>query len=480
MEEIQQVMDFVLAIFSVLTIYSVVLVIIGFLVPAKKFKKTDNKYNYAIIIAARNEEKAIGQLLSSLKSQNYPANKFTTFVVAHNCTDNTAELARNAGVIVFEYNNDKERRKGYALRHAFNRIISECEQGIYSFDGYFIVDADTVLEKDYIVKMNDAFDNKKYDMYSSYINSKNTDRGVFSSFRSITYFSSSCTSYRPRSILGLSPILPGTGILIRNNILRNGWEWTTLVEDQQMSAANVAKGYRITTVQETQFFVENPPNLKALIKQQMRWQRGVIFSFFKTFLPLLFGIIAPYDFGKNKKNLSQPKSNTYEKGWHEIIKRLSCYDSLLYTFPVFILNFFMGVVYPLIVLIITIATQSPNVLSALSGVFTYYLLSYCSSLLTYIATTIREHKHIRASKMYFLYIFIWPIINIFMQYVSFLAIFIPVKWKPIPRTDERTIEEINEIKPIAELVFTRKTEQKKTNAPVSNITEPETVEKTMI
>ena len=59
-------------------------------------------YKYAVIVAARNEELVIGQLIKSIKNQKYPKGLIDIFVIADNCTDNTALVAKEAGAIVRE------------------------------------------------------------------------------------------------------------------------------------------------------------------------------------------------------------------------------------------------------------------------------------------------------------------------------------------------------------------------------------------
>ena len=98
----------------------------------KIFPKCDEKLKYGVIICARNEEIVIGNLIKSVYKCLYPQNKLTVFVMAHNCTDNTAEVARTNGAIVYEYNNADEKTKGYALKHMFE-VISR-DYGIDSFD----------------------------------------------------------------------------------------------------------------------------------------------------------------------------------------------------------------------------------------------------------------------------------------------------------------------------------------------------------
>lgn len=69
----------------------------------RKLRKLEDKtYRFAVVSCARNEEAVIGQLLDSLQNQRYPRECFDLFVIADNCTDDTAAVARKHGAIVLE------------------------------------------------------------------------------------------------------------------------------------------------------------------------------------------------------------------------------------------------------------------------------------------------------------------------------------------------------------------------------------------
>ena len=157
--------------FLFLTLYSyqIFYAIIGVLKKSKNFK-TDVKNRYAVIISARNERVVIGQLLQSIKNQNYPSQLIDIFVVADNCSDDTAQIAREAGAIVYERNNKKLVGKGYALDYIFKIIMRDYKEKEYK--GYFIFDADNILDNNYILEMNKVFNNG-YKAITSYRNSKN-------------------------------------------------------------------------------------------------------------------------------------------------------------------------------------------------------------------------------------------------------------------------------------------------------------------
>ena len=130
---------------KILSIHNVPYMIIG-LFCTRKFKPAKNNHKYAVLIPARNEEPVIGNLINSIKKQDYPQELLTIFVVADNCTDNTAKIAQELGAICYEHNNPDERTKGFGLKYLFEQI--EKDYGIQSFEGYFIFDSDNLLKRD--------------------------------------------------------------------------------------------------------------------------------------------------------------------------------------------------------------------------------------------------------------------------------------------------------------------------------------------
>ena len=153
--ECNYVSKLIIAFLGIFSIHSTLYWVVGFFW-TRKFKPAKNQHKYAIVIAARNEEAVIGNLLDSISKQDYPSELITTFVVADNCTDKTAQVARSKGAICYERFNDKDRTKGFALQFLFERIKED--YGIDAFEGYFVFDADNLLNRDYVQKMNDSFD----------------------------------------------------------------------------------------------------------------------------------------------------------------------------------------------------------------------------------------------------------------------------------------------------------------------------------
>ncbi|MGN1030279.1 MAG: glycosyltransferase family 2 protein, partial [Butyricicoccaceae bacterium] len=105
-------------------------------------KKPVKYHRIAVLIAARNESGVIGQLLDTVNNQTYPSELLSAIVIADNCTDNTAEVARAHGAHVIERFNKMLVGKGYALNYAFERIKETF--GERYFDAYIVVDADNL------------------------------------------------------------------------------------------------------------------------------------------------------------------------------------------------------------------------------------------------------------------------------------------------------------------------------------------------
>ena len=129
---------FIGAFFILCYSYQVFYLLIGTIVKPKKFAAAEKTNRFAFVISARNEADVIGQLCDSVRAQNYPKELIDIFVVADNCTDNTAQVARERGAYVYERFNNEEIGKGYALEFLFGKIKEQV--GFDYYDGFFVVD----------------------------------------------------------------------------------------------------------------------------------------------------------------------------------------------------------------------------------------------------------------------------------------------------------------------------------------------------
>ena len=467
----KNIYDILSVLITIMLAYHSVYFIVG-IFKTRKFKKAKVKHKYAILIAARNEEKVIGNLLDSIAKQDYPRDLLTTFVVADNCTDTTAAIARKKGAICYERFNDQDKTKGFALEFLFNNI--ECDYGINSFEGYFIFDADNLLNTNFVSKMNDAFDSGEK-IITSYRNTKNFDENWIASTYALHWIRSSRTSHRARSYLGLATNIQGTGFLFANEIVQNGWHYTSLTEDRALTADAVSNGYMISYQDEAIFYDEQPIKLKVALRQRLRWSKGHLLAFLESG-PKLFKNIF-----KNNKNLVKNEKDKWSKIKKSFRYSFASYDTLMQLTPFSVLNLVKFLLIAVIIYSCYTYTNGinnmsidfgntflsklnlfsfkiniePGVKALFMGViiaFWYHLIyligAYFTAMLMPIYLFIIDRKRIK--KMSFskkvLFVFTWPIFDIIGRYTTYIALFKKVTWKPIPHESQVTIDDIKENK----------------------------------
>ena len=344
--------DIIGLIFSIMVIHKAFYFVIGMFF-TRKFKPAKNKHKYGIVIAARNEKYVIGNLLDSINKQDYPKDLYTVFVVADNCTDNTADIARSKGAIVYERHDTEHRTKGYALQFLFENIKKE--YGIETFEGYFVFDADNLLKKNYISKMNDAFDSGQK-IITSYRNTKNFDENWVSSTYALHWIRSIRTNHRARSVLRLATNIQGTGFLFSNEIVKDGWKYISLTEDRALTADAVAQGYQITYQDEAEFYDEQPVSLKVALRQRLRWSKGHLQAFVQTGPYLFINIFFGKKFLKtnwNKDKKINKKKKTFKDVMLSIVEsirhRFASFDTLVQLTPLVFINLIRWMIFSLFI-----------------------------------------------------------------------------------------------------------------------------------
>ena len=160
-------LNFVLAaLFAACYCYQAVYAVVR-LARKRRTYQAEKLCRYGVLIAARNEQAVIGQLIDSIRGQDYPQDLLDIFVVADNCTDGTAQVARARGATVYERQNKYLVGKGYALHFLLGKIYESGKR----YDGFFVFDADNLLDPHFVTEMNKAF-SSGHQVVTSYRNSK--------------------------------------------------------------------------------------------------------------------------------------------------------------------------------------------------------------------------------------------------------------------------------------------------------------------
>ena len=409
---------------TVLYFYQFIYIVIALIGDKKKKLDTyeaKKLHKFAFIIAARNEQAVIGNLINSIKQQNYPAELIDVIVVADNCTDDTAQIAREHGAICYERFNNMLVGKGYALDYCFNKIVEQF--GDYTaYDGYFIFDADNVIDKNYVKEMNKVFD-RGYNVITSYRNSKNYDTNWITSGYSLWFIREAKYLNNPRMMLKTSCAVSGTGFLVNSSIIKknNGWKFNLLTEDIQFSVVNILEGEKIGYCESAMFYDEQPTTFKQSWNQRMRWSKG----FYQVMLR----------YGRELIAMMFKKREMF----------VSCYDMFMTLAPATLLS--IGCILLNLIFLAYGATDVhmlrrilPGTLGsiAFAGV-NFYLLMFSIGFITLVT---EWNKILAPANKKIKSLFTFPLFMITYVPISLVALVKKVEWKPIAHSISKSVEEI--------------------------------------
>ena len=252
------------------TLYYFVIGIFGFIPKKETSKPSDRKNKFALLVAAHDEEMVIGNMVDSLMAIDYDKDFYDVFVIADNCTDNTAAVAREHGAIVYERFNNVQRGKGFALEWMFDKLFNMENQ--YDYIGIF--DADNLVDSQFLCEMNKQI-NKGYNVVQGYVDSKNPFDSWITCAYSFSFWSVSRVFQMARYNLGLSCQLSGTGFVMKTELLKKlGWGATCLTEDMEFTMKLALNDEKVGWAHKAVIYDEKPLTLVQSWKQRKRWMQG--------------------------------------------------------------------------------------------------------------------------------------------------------------------------------------------------------------
>ena len=281
-------------------VYQIVIGFWGFGKAEKDYKDHDPEMRFLVLVPAHNEEKVIGDIIGNLKEMDYPRELYDFYIIADNCTDQTAEKARSLGAKVIETHKespDAPTGKPIALKKALETIDYR-----NNYDLLMVFDADNLIDRNMFREVNSQYlDKGRPDFIQCYLGAKNKEGAV-----AWLYYTGYTLSNRffnlAKQRLGLNGVLGGTGFAMSTSYLaqRGGWTTMTLTEDYEMQVEAILDGRRIVWNHFTRVYDEKPTRLVAAIRQRIRWGQGhwfvTLHNTGKLFRALFSGRISIWEF----------------------------------------------------------------------------------------------------------------------------------------------------------------------------------------
>ncbi|MBN1929744.1 MAG: glycosyltransferase [Chlorobiaceae bacterium] len=237
-----------------------------------------------VLIPAHNEETGIVRTIESIRAGNWPAELTSIFVIADNCSDRTAEMARKAGATVAERTDTVNRGKGQAL----DWFLRERKELYRQVEVITIIDADVAADPDYLREVSLSFSQPGIEALQAYNGVSNPEAGwrpglldaafnVFNHLRMAGPFRLSGTC-----------VLKGNGMAFRRALLeKNGWPCHSIVEDMEFSVRLLQDGISVHYNPDAVVRSDMVTSSKNASSQRSRWESGRFALVRSMALPLL-------------------------------------------------------------------------------------------------------------------------------------------------------------------------------------------------
>ncbi|MGN1031598.1 MAG: glycosyltransferase family 2 protein, partial [Butyricicoccaceae bacterium] len=289
------------------------------------------------------------------------------------------------------------------------------------FDAYIVVDADNLLESNYVEEMNKTF-SQGYRVLTSYRNSKNYGTNWITSGYSLWFLREARFLNYARMKLHTSCAISGTGWMVASEIIaeRGGWHYHTLTEDLEFTTDTILRGETIGYCGTAVLYDEQPETFAQSWRQRLRWSKG--------FLQI------GYQYGKRMV-----------KGIFTGKTPIACYDITVTIMPATTLAVIMVLTD---VLMLCYAVFGPMFMPHLTQLTLHAIIGWITAMYQCLfvmgaLTMLTEGHNIRATRLQkFVSLFTFPLFMMTYVPISIAAIFCKVEWKPIQHKVAKTLDEV--------------------------------------
>jgi hypothetical protein len=231
--------------------------------------QASDELTLAVVVPAHDEEHQIAATIRALQTTAYPPARRRIIVVADNCSDATAQIARATGAEVLERQDPARRGKGHALAWAFPRILEDAR-----IDAVCIVDADCEVSANLLRALSGRLRAGADAVQARYVVSDpTTSSGAALRWAGFALFN--VLRPRGRDRLGVSAGLLGTGAAFSRALLaRSPWRAFSFAEDREQHMRWVLDGARVAFADEAEVRARAAAGGDDSRRQESRWDSG--------------------------------------------------------------------------------------------------------------------------------------------------------------------------------------------------------------
>lgn len=235
---------------------------------------------FLFLIPAHNEELLLPGCLASLRGLRYDPTRLDIVVIADNCTDRTADIARGAGVRCLDRTAPRDAGKPRAISWALAQLP------VGDYDSVVIVDADTEVDRDFAASAAAAapLTDKVLQPYNDV---SNQDENALTRMAAVLSAANHGLAYVLKTRAGLNVPL-SVGMCIGSRVLsEHGWTVHSICEDWELYALLTTRGVRTEEIPAARIRAQEAATLRASGSQRRRWTAGKLAVLTEYFWPLL-------------------------------------------------------------------------------------------------------------------------------------------------------------------------------------------------
>ncbi|MDJ0615321.1 MAG: glycosyltransferase family 2 protein [Calothrix sp. MO_192.B10] len=234
--------------------------------------KTQNNLSYrpksVVLVPAHNEAATISKTLTTLLPQLRPQDRLV--VIADNCSDDTANIARQSGVTVIERQDSERRGKGYALDYALKFLEANPPEVVVN------VDADCIVHPGTLDKITSLAKTTNRPVQSTYLMVQPTTPTPKDTISALAVKVKNLVRPVGLQRLGLPCLLTGSGMAFPWSVIRTvSLANSKTVDDMQLGLDLAIAGYPPIYCQDAQV-TGRLMEKQAAKSQRSRWEHGHI------------------------------------------------------------------------------------------------------------------------------------------------------------------------------------------------------------